>query len=293
MMRLSSIAGAAALVLALGGVASAQQLPLVINNVNLANPQLVDGVLTAAEGTISGTLAGLPFRTDITSFALDLSPAAGPDCAILDLELAPINLSLLGLHVDTSAICLEITAIHNGGLLGNLLCGLAGLDLEPLLGALLGGSGLPGGGSLLGTILTQVLGDALGNAQSPGQGGGHGQGHGNGHGNGHGGAGSEDSICTGDCEILHLVLGPVNLVLLGLEVNLDDCADGPVEVCVSATRSEGILGGLLCSLAGPQLGGLNLADIGQLVGLAQALLAYGVLSNADILQLRQLLRQLL
>jgi len=282
-MRLSSIAGAAALVLALGGAAGAQQLPVVINGIDLTDPQLVGGVLTATEGTVSGTLAGLPFTTDITNFTLDLTPTGGDECAILDLDLAPIHLSLLGLHVDTSAICLDITAIHNGGLLGDLLCGLAGLDLEGILGGLLGDLGLPGGNSLLGTILTQ----ALGNAQATAQGGGHGHGHGG------GGGGGQDSVCTGECEILDLVLGPVDLTLLGLEVVLDDCADGPVEVCVSATRSEGILGALLCSLAGPLLPGLDLADIGQLVDLAQNLLEDGVLSIADIRQLRQLLFQLL
>ena len=90
-----------------------------------------------------------------------------------------------------------------------------------------------------------------------------------------------------------LVAWPRGPHALGLEVVLDDCADGPVQVCVSATRSEGILGSLLCSLAGLRLPGLDLADITQLVDLAESLSLDGVLSNADILQLRQLLRQLL
>lgn len=284
-MRLASIAGAAALLLALGGGARAQQVPLVINNVNLVNPQLVNGVLTAG-GSVTGTLAGLPFQTNITNFALDLTPNLGAGCPILNLELAPINLQLLGLHVDTSAICLNITALPNGGLLGELLCDLAGLDLTGILNGLLGDlPGLPGN-SLLSTLLSQSLGGALHNAQRQNQGPGNGHGHG-------GGGGSAGSVCTGECEILDLALGPVDLKLLGLEVTLDDCADGPVLLCVSATRSEGILGSLLCSLAGPQLLGLDLGDITQLVNLAQQLLADGVLSNADILQLRQLLRQLL
>jgi len=287
-MRLRSIAGAAALLLALGGVTNAKPIPLVIDSVDLVGTQLVDGVLTATGGTVKGTLAGLPFETDINSFALDLAPDLAADCAILNLELAPINLELLGLHVDTSAICLEITADSSGGLLGQLLCGLAGLDLNGILGGLLGDLNVLGGDSILGTILSQSLGDALDNAQRQD----HGHGHGNGHGNGHGG-GDDDSVCTGECEILHLVLGPVDLDLLGLEVSLDNCEDGPVQVCVSATRSEGILGALLCSLAGPQLLGLDLADITQLVDLAQELLDGVILSNADIQQLRQLLRLLL
>jgi hypothetical protein len=283
-MRLTSIAGAAALLLALGGGARAQQLPVVVDSVNLVNPLLdANGVLTAAQGTVTGTLAGLPFETDITNFALDLFPAQAPGCAILNLELAPIHLALLGLHVDTSAICLDITANPAGGLLGNLLCGLAGLDLTGILGGLLGELPLLQGNSLLSSIVSQSLGEALNHAQRRDQANGNGRGH----------AAAEDSVCTGECEILHLVLGPVDLNLLGLEVALDDCADGPVQVCVSATRSEGILGALLCALAGPQLPGLSLADIIQFVDQAQALLEDGVLSNADIHALRQLLHQLL
>jgi len=295
-MRLASIAGAATLLLALSGVTHAQQL--VVNNVNLTGTKLVDGVLTATGGTVSGTLAGLPFTTDITNFALNLAPAQATDCAILHLELAPINLRLLGLHVDTSAICLDITANSSGGLLGQLLCDLAGLNLNGILNNLLNGlGGVLGGDSLLGTILTQSLGNALDNGTRHSIGGNNGNGNGNGNGgmgngNGNGNA-AGNSICTGQCEILFLSLGPVDLTLLGLEVVLDDCAGGPVQVCVSATRSEGILGSLLCSLAGLQLPNLDLGDITQLVGLAQSLLKDGVLSNADILQLRQLLRQLL
>ena len=112
--------------------------PLVITGVNLTNFQIVNNVLTAT-GTVTGTLAGLPFTTQITNFALQLVPdnPATPavECSVLHLELAPIHLSLLGLHVDTSPICLDITATEGGGLLGDLLCGLAG-------GGLLG-TGIP------------------------------------------------------------------------------------------------------------------------------------------------------
>ena len=130
-MRLASIAGTATLLLALGGVTNAQQLPLVINDVDLALSQLVAGVLTATGGTVSGTLAGLPF----TDRHHKLRTRSYPDpaaCPILHLELAPIHLRLLGLHVDTSAICLDITA-NPMGRLGDLLCGLAGLDLGDIL----------------------------------------------------------------------------------------------------------------------------------------------------------------
>ena len=119
---------------------------VVIDNIDLEGVAFdPTGVLTATGGTVSGTIAGLPFTTDITNFALDLIP--GPDapsgaCSILSLALAPIDLDLLGLHVDTSPICLVITAVP-GGLLGDLLCDLAdafGLvgNLDELLDGLTG-----------------------------------------------------------------------------------------------------------------------------------------------------------
>jgi hypothetical protein len=196
---------------------------LVIKNVNLTGTSLVNGVLKATGGTVSGTLAGLPFTTNITDFALQLIPGATPgqDCSVLDLAMAPIHLQLLGLHADTSAICLNITAIRGGGLLGDLLCGLTGgLNLGDLSGLL---NGLP-------EVLNGALAGAA-DAADPA-------------------TPQDDEICTGECTVLDLALGPINLNLLGLEVNLDDCDNGPVLVCVSATASEGLLGGLLCGLTG-------------------------------------------
>jgi hypothetical protein len=73
----------------------------------------------------------------------------------------------------------------------------------------------------------------------------------------------DEEICTGECTVLDLALGPINLNLLGLEVNLDDCDNGPVLVCVSATASEGLLGGLLCA-ASPANGGNSSEALGVL-----------------------------
>jgi hypothetical protein len=62
-----------------------------------------------------------------------------PTCEILDLDIGPIHLDVLGLVVDLSAIHLDIVAESgSGNLLGNLLCALAGLLNGPNLGGLLG-----------------------------------------------------------------------------------------------------------------------------------------------------------
>jgi hypothetical protein len=232
-----------------------------ITSVNLTNFQIVGNELRAA-GTVTGTLAGLPFTTNITNFVLQVVPdnPATPavECSVLNLSLAPINLALLGLHVDTSAICLDITADPGGGLLGNLLCSLAGGG--PL------GSGipvLPTAGQL--TELQAGLVDLIEGSLdlSPVQ------------------PNTQNSVCTGECEVLALALGPLDLSLLGLNVSLDDCSGGPVQVCVSATQSEGLLGSLLCGLAGAGPINLTLADIGVLGRRATELLADGTLSRRD------------
>jgi len=220
-MKLANIAGATALLLTLGGVANAQLVE--ITDVTLDNAKLKNGVLTAPRGTVEGTLLGLPFTTELKHFELDLTPAQqGTGCPILDLELAPIHLQLLGLHVDTSRICLTITGNDQGLGVGGLLCdlvGTGGLNLGDLLDGLLGTG-------LLGDILEGVLNEVLD------------QPSGGGNGNGNNGNGR---VCGGQCEVLHLVLGPLDLdiPLLGLEVLLDNCHGGPVEVCISATARQG------------------------------------------------------
>jgi hypothetical protein len=65
---------------------------------------------------------------------------------------------------------------------------------------------------------------------------------------------------AGGCDILNLSLGPIHLDLLGLVVDLDNCADGPVTIDI--TGQEGaLLGDLLCEIAGLLNDGLDLGDI--------------------------------
>jgi hypothetical protein len=70
-------------------------------------------------------------------------PPEEPDnCPILDLQLGPLDLDLLGLRVQLNQVDLQITAEPGpGNLLGNLLCAvvslLDGVDLSGILGDLL------------------------------------------------------------------------------------------------------------------------------------------------------------
>jgi len=234
-MRLSRFAGVAVLVAVFGGAAAPAQAQIKVTGItNLENVvyNAATGVLKIDSATLNGTLAGIPFTTDITNFVL--SPGQGGSCSVLDLELSPISISLLGLHVDTSPICLTITAQQGGGILGNLLCSLSNVG-----GSLSAITRILNSANLLSGLST-ILNQALGKANAPP-------------------AGTVGTVCSGTCQVLDVVLGPLTLTLLGVTVDLNDCSNGAVEVCVSATASEGLLGELLCGLAGG--GGLTLTEV--------------------------------
>jgi hypothetical protein len=68
------------------------------------------------------------FQTTSGSGQTSLSTTSSPMaiCNVLDLELGPLDLNLLGLMVHLDKVHLVITADSEGGILGSLLCSLAG-----------------------------------------------------------------------------------------------------------------------------------------------------------------------
>ena len=88
-----------------------------------------------------------------TGGAANSTQALAATCNILNLDLGPLDLNLLGLVVHLDEVVLDITAVSGTGqLLGNLLCAVAGLlDGGPggILGGLLG---------QLSNLLNQILG---------------------------------------------------------------------------------------------------------------------------------------
>ena len=189
-------------------------IPISFTSVNVQGEQLV----------ANGLLGTTPFRVPLI-----LTPGAVPDgatCPILNLQLGPINLSVLGLNVDTSPICLEITATEGGGLLGDLLCNITnllngGTPLADILADLSHGQrGRLNRG--LTTVLNQVFAPLTSSA----------------------------ALAGASCTVLNLAVGPLDLSILGLNVSLDNCSDGPVTVDITATPGGGLLGDLLCNLSG-------------------------------------------
>jgi len=199
-------------------------------NITSVTTQVVDGV---TQLVANGTIAGHAFTSVID---LTTSPATTGDCPILHLHLGPINLNVLGLQVKTSEICLNVDANSGQGqLLGNLLCGLShALDGGGTLGGFLG-SLTDGTSGLTGTVndllngVTGLLNGALGSLTDPA---------------------NATVLPTSTTNILHLSVGPLNLDLLGLVVNLDNCHGGPVTVDINAVSGPGnLLGNLLGSIA--------------------------------------------
>jgi hypothetical protein len=113
-----------------------------------------------ALGTVSGKVTGQGFGNQAVSAVPVTVPVSFPTgsadvraqatCNILDLTLGPIHLDLLGLVLDTNQIHIQLTANTAGGLLGDLLCGIANL--------LNGGGLLADIADLLNQILTALQG---------------------------------------------------------------------------------------------------------------------------------------
>ncbi len=237
-------------------------------NISITNVQLQNGGLV-----VSGMIGKNSFTTTAT-FELPTAAAAGtmaaqvvnPDAVtpILNLHLDAIHLSLLGLNVDTSNICVGINAQSGpGNLLGNLLTDVANLlNSGTPLSTILSGLSTTQLSTLLNGVtglLNGVLGSLLGGGLTGGTLG-----------------GLTAAATPTTTSILHLSLGPVNLNLLGLDVNVDNCANGPVTVDVTATSGPGnLLGNLLTGVSNLLNGSNNpLATqvLNQLVGDVLALL---------------------
>jgi hypothetical protein len=182
---------------------------------------LARGAVTATVMTPDGQTHSVskPFQAVVRSKGFRALSARS--CAVLDLQLDKLALTLLGLNVDLGKVVLTISANSGGGALGSLFCQLAHtkVKLRSLtsyarhLTAVTRKSGLSSSSKPL-------LGFA-----AP--------------------LGSKQSTAGAVCPILDLVLGPLHLNLLGLIADLNQ-----VHLSITADPNGGVLGSLFCSLAG-------------------------------------------
>jgi hypothetical protein len=210
-----------------------------------------------ADGTLTGRLRSR------TSVSRDSAPVRfrvaakrrGRRCDVITLRLAPLDLELLGVQVKTSHISLDVYA-RKGRVLGNLFCALARAKVT-----------FPHSARLARALNTRLDGRPLrvlaASSSLPA---------------------STARAQPQTCQVLKLVLGPLHLDLLGLVVDLyGKTRSNPVIVTINAQPSKGLLGQLLCGLAG---GG----GVSSLAGLQSLLSSLGV--NLSTTQIQNLLTQL-
>ena len=208
-----------------------------------------------AQGMLTGKLSsGTSVSRDSAPvrFAAVARPRAGR-CNVITLRLAPLDLELLGVQVTTSHISLDVYGLK-GRVLGDLFCALSHAKVT-----------FPRAARVARALNHHLNGHplrVLGASES-----------------------FPASIAQAQtCQVLKLVLGPLHLDLLGLVVDLyGQTKADPVIVTINAQPSKGLLGQLLCGLAGG--GGVT-----SLTGLQSLLNSLGV--NLSTTQLQNLLNQL-
>jgi hypothetical protein len=226
--RIIRLACAPALCAALAPAAASAQTAPAVPHVLRADVRIEKFVVNhtglVALGTQSARLDGEAARQKAT-FAV----TKGGSCNVLTLNLQQLHLQLLGLDLVTSAINLKITGRESQSL-GALFCKLSrSLKLTSAKSARAAAATLNRrlDGHPLHVVryeapLPVVTAEA---AQAP----------------------------APSCKVLDLVLGPLNLDLLGLVVNLyGSDASKPVEVHVTANPAGGVLGTVFCKLANGQ-----------------------------------------
>ena len=172
---------------------------------------------TTAEGTVSAVLMDSNGHATRIRQPVTLAVASGGSCRILSLVLDQLKLNLLGLNVNLDKVNLQVTGKRNGGVLGSLFCKLANTRVKKVqvaaarkLTAQVRRHGLR-------PIQFTVPLKPVTAAQSSG---------------------------AATCQVLNLVLGPLNLDLLGLVVDLNK-----VNLNITASRGQGQLGDTFCQLA--------------------------------------------
>jgi hypothetical protein len=207
-----------------------------------------------ADGTLTGKLrSGTSVSRDSAPVKFRVAAKRrGRRCDVITLRLAPLDLELLGVQVKTSHIKLDVYS-RKGRVLGDLFCALAHAKVTfPRVARALN-SRLDGRSLRVLAASTSLPASA---AQAQPQ----------------------------SCQVLKLVLGPLHLDLLGLVVDLyGKTHRDPVIVRINAQPDKGLLGQLLCGLAGG--GGVT-----DLAGLQSLLSSLGV--NLSTTQLQNLLNQL-
>jgi hypothetical protein len=156
-------------------------------------------------------------------------------CHVLTLNLDDLQLDLLGLRIDLSEVNLRIHALRRGdgsGVLGRLFCALSRSTIR--LGR---GATAAQAEQIVASLNTRLKHGPMrafrASAVLAADG------------------GAQSAQATPSCRVLNLVLGPLDLNLLGLVVELYGPArNDPVTLTITSFPGQGVLGDLFCNLSG-------------------------------------------
>jgi hypothetical protein len=174
------------------------------------------GHTAGATGLVTANLTDNAGHVTTVRTQVGLAAAAGGGgCRVLHLFLNELNLQLLGLTAHLDKVTLDITGEARGGVLGSLFCRLSRAKVASAKASL---------ARALTAGVRHGRGHALRFAAvlNP----------------------TARAAATPSCPVLDLIVGPLNLQLLGLVVDLQK-----VHLTVVATPGGGALGDLFCKLS--------------------------------------------
>ena len=169
-----------------------------------------------ATGVATATLNGLGGTPTTVRQNVNLAVSKKGSCNVLTLTLDTLDLTLLGLNVHLDKVDLRVTGKRRGGVLGSLFCTLAKARVKT-------SSASAAAAKLNASIAKRPIRPLR--LTVPVQ-------------------AVAAQATTGLCKVLELTLGPLNVDLLGLVVDLRK-----VHLTITATPGGGVLGNLFCGLA--------------------------------------------
>lgn len=172
---------------------------------------------TTARAIAVASLRDSKGRTKKVKQPVTLRVAQRRSCRILFLELDKLDLDLLGLNIHLDKVRLKITGRARGGVLGRLFCKLSRSNVKVSqrrkAARALTARARKSKGRIVG-FRAPIYPKSTASQESE------------------------------TCQVLQLTLGPLDLDLLGLVVELNE-----VRLNITATRGAGVLGDLFCQLA--------------------------------------------
>lgn len=170
-----------------------------------------------ASGIVTAKLTDNTGHASVSRTTVALSAAVGARCKVLHLFLNELSLNLLGLNAHLDKVQLDITGQPRGGVLGSLFCKLVRTHVAADRAA---------AARALTVAVDRHANHVLRFTAnlSP--------------------TTTASQAANAICPVLDLVVGPLDLQLLGLQVDLNR-----VHLVVTADRGGGALGALFCKLS--------------------------------------------